>query len=140
MAEMNKTPGRLSANRNTVKKLTKRLSSDHGIEGTMPVVNIQLTIFNGPTTYITWVVQSEEEMHRLSQAGSDTTDRLPSAKKEGAEQAALSKDQRQNPQSKTTTIEDVERILTVTSNTATTLTTVQPLLSKIKPLLDILLN
>src|SRR5438094_6421546 len=35
MAEMKKTPGRLSSIRNTVKKLTERLSDDHGAEGTM---------------------------------------------------------------------------------------------------------
>src|SRR2546422_29097 len=35
MAEMKKTPGRLSSIRNTVKKLTERLSDDHSAEGTM---------------------------------------------------------------------------------------------------------
>src|SRR5213596_690902 len=35
MAEMKKPPGRLSSIRNTVKKLTERLSDDHGAEGTM---------------------------------------------------------------------------------------------------------
>src|SRR5438270_14065952 len=35
MAEMKKAPGRLSSIRNTVKKLTERLSDDHGAEGTM---------------------------------------------------------------------------------------------------------
>src|SRR5436309_1718410 len=35
MAEMKKTPGRLSSIRNTVKKLTERLSDDHGAESTM---------------------------------------------------------------------------------------------------------
>ena len=35
MAETKKTPGRLSSIRNTVKKLTERLSDDHGAEGSM---------------------------------------------------------------------------------------------------------
>jgi len=63
MAEMKKTPGRLSSIRNTVKKLTERLSDDHGAEGTMKDEQER-----EKEKLLVQVRSLEEEVRRLHQA------------------------------------------------------------------------
>ena len=63
MAEMKKAPGRLSSIRNTVKKLTERLSDDHGAEGTMKDEQER-----EKEKLLVQVRSLEEEVRRLHQA------------------------------------------------------------------------
>jgi len=63
MAEMKKPPGRLSSIRNTVKKLTERLSDDHGAEGTMKDEQER-----EKEKLLVQVRSLEEEVRRLHQA------------------------------------------------------------------------
>ncbi len=63
MAEMKKTPGRLSSIRNTVKKLTERLSDDHGAEGPMKDEQER-----EKEKLLVQVRSLEEEVRRLHQA------------------------------------------------------------------------